>query len=113
MSLDNRRWSTRVSLEQSFEYRASSAVFEKGYLINLSYSGARIVMAKRDAEVGPFVEMKIRLDDGETFKLTGVQMWRTPAGSETCVVGIKFDRPCLKARAQLAQAIAGRLWQVA
>ncbi len=113
MNKDDRRWSTRVKGNLPINYRASSTAYQRGSLINMSYSGARLVVSATEAAAGPFIEMKIDLGNGESCRVTGLKMWQTPAGQHTCVVGVRFYRPNVKAKAQLAQWIATRLWAAA
>lgn len=110
MKLDNRRWSTRIKQNLSLRYRAASMQFQTGRLINLSYSGARLLVSRREAEAGPFLQLQLELSNGEVVKVTAKQMWQTEAGADTVVVGVRFHQADTKAKAQLADWIANCMW---
>ncbi len=107
MNLDNRRWSTRVKSDVAVRCRAASTTFCRSHLVNISYSGARVVLPRAEAEAGPFVEIELDLEGQPRFLAR--KTWQRPLGPDSCVVGLNFLRPGWRARAELALHIATRL----
>ena len=82
--LENRRSSLRLHRPTQV-----SANEHRATMLNLSISGARLVMP----EARQRVDLEFHLD-GRNFRLRGRTVWTQPlAGSEYVVAGIRFEGP--------------------
>lgn len=109
-TLEDRRWSTRINQELPLRYRASSLDFRKGSLINISLSGARLVVDGREVQAGPYLQLELALGDAEPVRVTATKRWERSLGSgHGAVIGVSFLEPGATSRARIAVWVANRL----